>query len=109
MTPYSSRPYPAPQSTGNTGVLTTGDLTFGATSTYQAQINAGTPVPETGPLPGAYAKSALPMFERRLAEGELALYEALDELDVRKVDLDADLLANVNTERDLDRLRSHVT
>src|SRR5205814_1806924 len=74
-----------------------------------AEACADAAVPETGPLPGAYAKSALPMFERRLAEGKLALYEALDELDVRKVDLDAELLANVNTERDLDRLRSHVT
>ncbi len=46
------------------------------------------------------------MLEARLEAGELALYEALSELDVRTVDLDEELLANVNTERDLDRLRA---
>jgi len=65
-------------------------------------------VPETGPLPGAYARSALPVLERRLERGELALHEALGELDVRTVALDSELLANVNTERDLDRLRARV-
>jgi hypothetical protein len=34
-------------------------------------------VPPTGPLPGAYRKSALPVLETRLAAGELALYRAL--------------------------------
>jgi molybdopterin-guanine dinucleotide biosynthesis protein A len=66
-------------------------------------------VPETGPLPGAYAQSALPVLERRLADGELALRDALDELDVETVPLDEELLANVNTERDLDRLRALAT
>ena len=37
-------------------------------------------VPQTGPLPGAYRRAALPVLERRLANGELALHEALDEL-----------------------------
>ena len=46
------------------------------------------------------------MLEARLESGELALHEALSELDVRTVDLDEELLANVNTERDLDRLRA---
>ena len=63
-------------------------------------------VPETGPLPGAYAKSALPLLEQKLADGELALRDALEELDVETVALDEELLANVNTERDLDRLRA---
>jgi molybdopterin-guanine dinucleotide biosynthesis protein A len=63
-------------------------------------------VPESGPLPGAYAKSALPVLERRLADDELALHDALAELDVETVTLDEELLANVNTERDLDRLRA---
>jgi molybdopterin-guanine dinucleotide biosynthesis protein A len=66
-------------------------------------------VPATGPLPGAYAQSALPVLEARLAAGELALHEALQELDTRTVDLDSDLLANVNTERELDRLRAIAT
>jgi molybdopterin-guanine dinucleotide biosynthesis protein A len=66
-------------------------------------------VPEKGPLPGAYAQSALPILERRLADGDLALRDALDELDVETVALDEELLANVNTERDLDRLRALAT
>jgi len=63
-------------------------------------------VPQTGPLPGAYAKSALPVLERRLEAEDLTLRDALEELDVETVDLDEELLANVNTERDLDRLRA---
>ena len=71
-----------------------------------AEACADAAVPETGPLPGAYARSALPALEQRLERGDLALDEALAELDVRTVDLDSELLANVNTERDLDRLRA---
>ena len=61
-------------------------------------------VPQTGPLPGAYRRSALPVLERRLAAGELALRGALDELDVRVVRLPSESLANVNTPDDLDRI-----
>jgi len=71
-----------------------------------AEACADAAVPETGPLPGAYARSALPVLEQRLERGDLALHEALVELDVRTVDVDSELLANVNTERDLDRLRA---
>ena len=71
-----------------------------------AEACADAAVPRTGPLPGAYAKSALLVLEARLAAGEIALDEALAELDVRTVELDPELLANVNTERDLDRLRA---
>ena len=74
-----------------------------------ADACADAAVPETGPLPGAYARSVLPVLEARLAAGELALDEALTALDVRTVELDADLLATVNTERDLDRLRALAT
>jgi len=74
-----------------------------------AEACADAAVPETGPLPGAYARSALPVLEQRLDRGELALSEALGELDVRTVALDSELLANVNTERDLDRLRARAT
>jgi molybdopterin-guanine dinucleotide biosynthesis protein A len=63
-------------------------------------------VPETGPLPGAYARSALAVLEQRLAAGRFDLQEALGELDARTVQIDPALLANVNTERDLDRLRA---
>ena len=73
-----------------------------------AEACADAAVPETGPLPGAYARSALPVLEQRLERRELALHEALGELDVRTVALDSELLANVNTERDLDRLRARV-
>jgi molybdopterin-guanine dinucleotide biosynthesis protein A len=58
-------------------------------------------IPPTGPLPGAYRKSALPVLERRLAEGRLALRDALVELDTRVVDLDPAQLVNVNTPEDL--------
>ena len=61
-------------------------------------------VPQTGPLPGAYRSSALPVLERRLAAGELALRSALDELDVQLVRLPSDALANVNTPDDLHRI-----
>jgi molybdenum cofactor guanylyltransferase len=61
-------------------------------------------VPPTGPLPGAYRGSALPVLERRLAAGELRLRDALAELDVAVVDLDRSLLANVNEPSDLERL-----
>lgn len=61
-------------------------------------------VPQTGPLPGAYRKTALPVLQRRLAEERLSLRDALAELETRTVELDERLLANVNTPGDLERL-----
>jgi molybdenum cofactor guanylyltransferase len=61
-------------------------------------------VTQTGPLPAAFRASALPVLERRLAEGRLALREALGELETEQVEVDAALLANVNTPDDLRRL-----
>ncbi len=58
----------------------------------------------SGPLPAAFRKRALPVLERRLEEGQLALHEALAELDTRRVEVDETLLANVNTPDDLRRL-----
>jgi molybdopterin-guanine dinucleotide biosynthesis protein A len=58
-------------------------------------------VVQTGPLPGAYRRSALPVLERRIAVGELALHEALAELETRSVDGDVEELRNVNTPADL--------
>ena len=58
----------------------------------------------TGPLPGAYRKTALPALERALAGGRLAIRETLVELDAVMVELDPALLANVNTPDDLRRL-----
>jgi molybdopterin-guanine dinucleotide biosynthesis protein A len=74
-----------------------------------ADACADAAVPETASLPGAYAKTALRVLGERLESGNVSLDEALDELDVRRVDLDEELLANVNSERDLDRLRALAT
>lgn len=64
-----------------------------------AEVDAA--VPQTGPLPGAYRSSALPLLERRIAAGELALRDALTELRTRVVELDETQLENVNTPEDL--------
>ncbi|MGN6797435.1 MAG: molybdenum cofactor guanylyltransferase [Gaiellaceae bacterium] len=58
-------------------------------------------VPTSGPLPGAWAKSALPLLEHRLANGPLALYRTYDELDVVTVELDPAVVADVDTPGDL--------
>ncbi len=57
--------------------------------------------PESGPLPGAYRKTALPVLERRLAAGDLALRDAAAELGARIVPADRAQLRNVNTPADL--------
>jgi molybdopterin-guanine dinucleotide biosynthesis protein A len=61
-------------------------------------------VTQTGPLPAAFAVQALPVLERRLAEGRLALHDALAELDTTQIDVDASLLVNVNTPDELSGL-----
>jgi molybdopterin-guanine dinucleotide biosynthesis protein A len=61
-------------------------------------------VPQTGPLPGAWAKSALPLLEARLESGPLALHRTYDELDVAVVAVDPALVADVDTPSDLARL-----
>jgi molybdopterin-guanine dinucleotide biosynthesis protein A len=62
-------------------------------------------VPQTGPLPGGYRRSALPVLEAALASGRLSIREALTELQVKTVECDPRLLANVNTPEELRRLR----
>jgi molybdenum cofactor guanylyltransferase len=57
--------------------------------------------PPTGPLPGAYRKTALAALERALAKRQLALREAIRDLDVAAVDLDPTVLVNVNTPGDV--------
>jgi molybdenum cofactor guanylyltransferase len=69
-----------------------------------AEACADVAVPGSGPLPGAYRKSALPVLERRLRDGDLTLRDALAELEVTHVALDPGLLLNVNTPDDLARL-----
>lgn len=55
-------------------------------------------VPPSGPLPGAWAKTALPVLEARLAAGgPLALHRTYDELDVVTVEVDPAELADVDT------------
>ncbi|HKT45498.1 MAG TPA: molybdenum cofactor guanylyltransferase [Gaiellaceae bacterium] len=54
-------------------------------------------VTQTGPLPGAYRKSALPALEA----GELSIRRAIAGLDVAVVELDESLLVNVNTPHDV--------
>jgi molybdopterin-guanine dinucleotide biosynthesis protein A len=61
-------------------------------------------VTNEGPLPGAWARSALPTLERRLADTQLALVEAYAELDVARVDLDPALVADADTPAELARL-----
>lgn len=68
-----------------------------------ADACADAAVPQTGPLPGAFRRSALPVLERRLAAEELCLKGALHELETAVVELDPALLVNVNTP---DELRS---
>jgi molybdopterin-guanine dinucleotide biosynthesis protein A len=58
----------------------------------------------SGPLPGAYRRSALPELEAALAGGRFRLSEAIDALDVAVVHADPALLANVNTPEDLAQL-----
>jgi molybdenum cofactor guanylyltransferase len=58
-------------------------------------------VPQTGALPGAYRQSALPVLERRIAAGELALKAALGDMAVGVVTSDERLLVNVNRPIDL--------
>ena len=54
-------------------------------------------IPQTGPLPGAYRKTALPA----LTSGELSIARAIADLDVAVVELDPALLLNVNTPGDV--------
>jgi molybdopterin-guanine dinucleotide biosynthesis protein A len=66
-----------------------------------ADACADAAAPQTGPLPGAYRRSALPVLERRLTAGKLKLRNALSELDTIVVQLDPELLRNVNTPAEL--------
>ncbi len=56
-------------------------------------LGAAVAVPQTGPLPGAYAKNMLPAIEARVAAGRLSLWGVND----RVLELDERLLADVDT------------
>jgi molybdopterin-guanine dinucleotide biosynthesis protein A len=67
----------------------------------EAAEGAEAAVPHSGPLPGAYCRSALPVLEQRIAAGDLALYRACIELEPRVLQWDEALLTNVNEPGDL--------
>jgi molybdenum cofactor guanylyltransferase len=79
-------------------------LVSAAALTALAEACADAAVPQTGPLPGAYRRTALPELEQRLADNDLELRRALEALDTRLVELDPDELVNVNTQEELRRL-----
>jgi molybdenum cofactor guanylyltransferase len=58
-------------------------------------------IPQSGPLPGAYPRSALPVLERRIAAGDLALHRACGELGPRILRWEEAWLVNVNKPADL--------
>jgi molybdopterin-guanine dinucleotide biosynthesis protein A len=60
--------------------------------------------PQTGPLPGAYRRTALSSLKAALDRGELSLRRALSGLEVAVVTMDERRLVNVNEPGDLDRL-----
>ena len=64
--------------------------------------------PASGPLPGAFRRSALPQLEAALAAGELGLWRALAGLAVTVVALDEAKLADVDEPADLGRLRAQL-
>jgi molybdopterin-guanine dinucleotide biosynthesis protein A len=66
-----------------------------------AAEDAHAAVVQTGPLPGAYRRSALPVLERRIARGELALTGVAEELGARVVEGTQAELRNVNMPADL--------
>lgn len=87
------------------------DLPLVTEEALQALVSACTgnaAVPQTGPLPGAYRRNALPILERRLRAGDLALAAALVELETRVVEVDRNVLANVNHPHDMPPLANLV-
>jgi molybdopterin-guanine dinucleotide biosynthesis protein A len=67
----------------------------------EASEDAEAAVPHSGPLPGAYARSALPLLEQHIAAGDLALYRACVRLEPRVLQWDEAELANINEPADL--------
>jgi molybdopterin-guanine dinucleotide biosynthesis protein A len=61
-----------------------------------ALLSAGA-VPQTGPLPGVYARALLPALEERVASGQLSLRGVNETV----LEFDDRLLANVNTRAEL--------
>ena len=69
-----------------------------------AHTGAEAAIPQTGPAPAAVSRRVLPILERVLGAGQLALKPALERVGLRVVEVDEALLVNVNTPDDLARL-----
>jgi molybdopterin-guanine dinucleotide biosynthesis protein A len=67
----------------------------------KAAAHAEAAVVPSGPLPGAYRRTMLPLLDRRIASGGLALRDALAEVETRVVEAPPEQLRNVNTQADL--------
>ena len=52
--------------------------------------------PPSGPVPGAWRRSALPALQAELASGRLSMWRALDGLDAAVVDVDEQKLADAD-------------
>lgn len=74
-------------------------LTAGALRSLAAACREAA-VAQAGPLPCAVVRRAVPTFET----GERRLSTVLDGLDTARIELEEQLLANVNTQADLDSL-----
>jgi len=61
-------------------------------------------VTQVGPLPGAWARSALPALERRLAQGAYSLLDAYAELAVARIEVDPQDVADADTPTELAEL-----
>jgi molybdenum cofactor guanylyltransferase len=67
----------------------------------QCLASAAPAVAQTGPLPGAFTRGMLPLFERKLAAGDYTLRDVAATV----VELDPAELANVNAPADLRAVR----
>jgi len=70
-------------------------------ASLQRLVAAAPAVSPTGPLPGAFTRSLLPLLERKLATADYALRD----VDATVIELDPNELANVNTPADLRAVR----
>jgi molybdenum cofactor guanylyltransferase len=82
-------------------------VTDEALQTLVSACTGDAAVPQAGPLPGAYRRSALPVLGRRLRAGDLALTAALVELETCVIEVDPSVLANVNRPQDLPPAPTH--
>ena len=69
-----------------------------------AEACADAAVTQAGPLPAAIRRGTIDVLERRLAEGALALRDALAELETAWIEADPALLVNVNVPEELQEL-----